>query len=143
MTLAKIPETKFDWSRVTVAEPKVFWIVDRMGYARRATQYEYNVAQAFDHFGLPYLFQLSFLGGRQIKGGIVLDFLVETRPLPTPCWVHGEYWHAGYQRTIDLMKQVTLFLLLAGEAAPAVVLWGDMVKTEDDAKLAVKKYFNV
>lgn len=108
---------------------------------KRATSYEYNVALALEKVGLTFVFQLSSMGGRNFRGGIVLDFLVETRPLPTPLWVHGEYWHMGKRRTIDLMQQATLFMFMAGEWAMGRVLWGEDVATPEAALLAVKKEF--
>lgn len=110
---------------------------------KKATSYEYFVSKAFDKIGLEYIFQMSYFGGRSLRGGIVLDFLVFTKPLPTPTWVHGEYWHMGKQRTIDLMQQATMFLFMAGEAAMGKVLWGEDVKTEDLALNTVKREFGV
>ena len=110
---------------------------------KKATSYEWNVAQALEKIGLEYIFQMSYFGGRNLRGGIVLDFLVFTKPLPTPLWVHGEYWHMGKQRTIDQMQRATMFLFMAGEAAMGVVLWGEDVKTEDLALSAVKRLFGV
>lgn len=110
---------------------------------KKATSYEWNVAQALETVGLEYIFQMSYFGGRQLRGGIVLDFLVFTRPLPTPLWVHGEYWHQGKQRTVDLMQRATMFLFMAGEAAMGEVIWGEDCKTPEDALQAVKKLFRI
>ena len=58
-----------------------------------ATSYEYNVAYALDKLELPYMFQFIFLGGKAVRGGMVVDFLVLTDPLSTPVWVNGGFWH--------------------------------------------------
>lgn len=106
-----------------------------------ATSYEYNVARALEKLDLEFEFQVSFFGGRRLRGGIIVDFWVFTKPLPTPLWVHGEYWHKGRQRTIDLMQQATLFAFLAGAAAQGVVLWGQDVETEEKALRACRREF--
>lgn len=110
---------------------------------KKATSYEWNVAQALDTVGLEYIFQMSYFGGRQLRGGIVLDFLVFTAPLATPLWVHGEYWHMGKQRTIDEMQRATMFLFMAGEATMGQVIWGEECKTPEDALVAVKRLFRI
>lgn len=108
---------------------------------KSATSYEYNVAKALDTINLPFIFQVSYLGGRTLRGGVVLDFLVLTDPLSTPCWVHGEHWHSGKQRTIDLMKQAVLDFYTRGELALPVVLYGELVDTEEKALATVRRVF--
>ena len=105
----------------------------------RATEIEYFVAMALEKIGIEYRFQHSFLGGKGARGGIVIDFLVLTKPLATPVWVHGEHWHKGKQRTIDAFQQATVMWLMEGKINPAVVLWGEDLQTEDQAYYTVKR----
>ena len=106
-----------------------------------ATSYEWNVARAFDKLGLAYMFQFQILGGRTRRGGIILDFLVFTVPLSTPCWVQGEYWHSDELSTSDKLEQAIVSQM--SDFAPAVILWGQQVKTEEDALQAVKSAFHL
>ena len=108
-------------------------------HGKRASLYEWRVAQVLDQLEIDYIFQVDYLGGRSLRGGLVLDFVVFTAPLPTPVWVHGEYWHGGKQRTIDIYQQVTLDFMLRGQLNPAVVLWGKDLQTDEQARATVKR----
>ena len=108
-------------------------------HGMRASEYEYYVALALERYQMDYWFQMNFLSGRRLRGGFIIDFLVETVPLPTPMWVHGEYWHGGKQRAIDFYQQATLRWLMQGKIMPAVVLWGKDLQTEDMARTTVKR----
>lgn len=106
---------------------------------KKATSGEYNVALALEQLGLDYTFQLSILGGRSVAGGIVLDFLVDTVPLPTPLWVHGEYWHSGAQRAKDMRQQALVDQESRGGYAPAVEIWFDECDTPEKALDTVRR----
>ena len=110
---------------------------------QKATLYEFNVALALDKLGLEYDFQYSFFGGRSLRGGMVVDFLVYTSPLPTPCWVHGEYWHRGRQATIDKFNAAVLTQVQRGRLAEPVILWGHEIETKEAAMSAVRKAFRL
>src|SRR5512145_3073504 len=75
---------------------------------KRATSYEANVAAALDKFGISYLFQVDYWGGRTLAGGMVLDFLAFTVPLPTPIFVNGDYFHQGQRKAVDLFQAAQL-----------------------------------
>ena len=63
------------------------------GRAPKST-YEWNMARALWFYGWEdFLYQLALKGGYDIRGGLVLDFLVPTVPLWTPLPVDGGYWH--------------------------------------------------
>lgn len=102
---------------------------------KKATLNEYNEAKALEIIGLDFQFQLSLAGGRTLAFGIVLDFLVETVPLPTPLWVHIEYWHYGPQRERDMLQMSLIEEYLGFEVAPPVELWGDQTDTVEKALL--------
>lgn len=111
---------------------------------KKASSYEYNVAVALDKYGLGYLFQVSYWGGRRLRGGIILDFLVFTVPMPTPLWVNGDYFHkGGKQATIDYLQHILLDLATQGRWRPAVVLWGKDTETIEAADASVKKIFGI
>lgn len=78
-------------------------------------------------------FQVGFLGGRFFKGGIVVDFVVDTAPLPTPIFVNGEYWHAGEQKQDDLVDRIRFFQGVGDYFLPPVDVWGSELGSEDAA----------
>lgn len=127
--------------RIRPLTPKsqVYTVIDLTGRERRASEYEYYVALALEKLDLEFRFQVKFQGGRGVKGGFILDFLIFTVPLPTPMWVMGEYWHRGKQRAIDLYQQVKLDSLFRGQMNIAVILFGEDLQTEDQAYRTVKR----
>jgi len=108
-------------------------------HGEKATSYEYNFAWALDTMKLPYLFQVDFLGGRKLRGGLVLDFLVLTVPLPTPVWCNGNYWHSGQAHAEDKLKQAALDRETGGQFRPAITLWGEDLITKEAALRAVRR----
>ena len=100
----------------------------------KASSYEYNFAMALDKFEIKYLFQVWYWGGRNIRGGQVLDFLV-FRPFPRPVQIFGEYWHKGQMASEDEFKLAELEKHFQQEV---LILWGPDVGTYDDAVKIVR-----
>jgi hypothetical protein len=117
---------------------RIYQVTDLRGRTTKASLNEFNVARALEIVGLEFKFQLSVAGGRQLAFGIVVDFLVETAPLPTPVWVHGEYWHTGAQREADLRHQDIVKEYMAGGILEPVEIWGDESDTIPRAVAAVR-----
>lgn len=120
--------------------------VERQTYTVRgnkATSYEYNFAFALEHYELEYLFQVDYWGGRKLRGGIVLDFLVFSIPLPTPVFINGEYWHSGKRRGIDEIQMIYLQDIYHGQVREPKEYWGQDVSTIDLAKGTVRRDFSV
>jgi hypothetical protein len=59
--------------------------------------YEGNVAKALWQLGWTFSYQVPLLGGRNVSGGQILDFLVNTVPVHTAVMVNGDYWHQDDQ----------------------------------------------
>jgi hypothetical protein len=118
---------------------RVYLVTDVRGRTFKASKNEWNVAQALETVGLEFKFQLSVAGGRSLAFGIVLDFLVETVPLPTPVWVHGEYWHQGDRRARDLRHQDIVREYMQGGILEPVEIWGDESDTAPRALAAVRQ----
>jgi hypothetical protein len=118
---------------------RVFFVEDMRGRISKASKNEYNVAQALENLGYEFSFQLSIAGGRSLAFGIVLDFLVETAPLPTPVWVHGEYWHKGDKRKKDLEQQEVVKQYMAGGILEPVEIWGMESETVSLATQAIRR----
>lgn len=58
------------------------------------SSYEWNIARSLWTLGWDtFDYQYSIYGGRNVRGGLVLDFVVPTRPAETVISVIGEYWH--------------------------------------------------
>ena len=117
---------------------RVYMVTDKRGRTTKASKNEYFVALALETIGLEFQFQLSVAGGRQLAFGIVLDFLVDTAPLPTPLWVHGEYWHMGAKRKKDLRQQDIVKEYMAGGILEPVEIWGLESDTASRALSAVR-----
>jgi len=110
-------------------------VMDYLVHGKSATSNEYFVAAALDKLGIPFLFQVSYWGGRSLRGGQVLDFLV-WNPLETPVQVFGEYWHSGLLGSKDRLKLAQLQMLFD---VPIVILWGNETDSYQDALSAVRE----
>lgn len=118
---------------------RVFTVVDRHNNKKKATSNEFYVAAALDELGLEFEFQISVFGGRRISGGFVLDFLVMTRPNPTPVWVHGEHWHTGEQSEQDAAAIAAVEQFGQGGFNPSVVIWGSESSSQQLAYNTVRR----
>lgn len=118
---------------------RVYRVTDKRGRTSKATSNEYYVAQALDTVGLEYAFQLSIAGGKTLAFGIVLDFLVDTVPLPTPLWVHGDYWHTGARRQKDLRQQDIVKQYMEGSILEPIEIWGHESDSIEMALAAVRR----
>ena len=107
----------------------------------RARSTEYRVYLALLRMGYrpdAIRFQVGFNGGRNFAGGFVVDFIVRTYPLPTPIWVHGDYWHSsGSQILVDFRQTQKLQEITMGTLAKPVIIWGNEILTEDYAFFTV------
>lgn len=120
-------------------DQRVYVVTDMRGRTSKASSNEYNVAQALENLNLEFKFQLSVAGGRSLAFGIVLDFLVETAPLPTPVWVHGEYWHQGNKRAKDLRQQDIVREYMQGGILEPVEIWGEESDSVARAEAALRE----
>ncbi len=107
----------------------------------KATDIEFYVSLALTKLHLDFKFQHPIGGGRGMRGGIVLDFLVFTVPKPTPLDIRGEYWHQHNQTIED-----DLFLALGvkqEDYAYPVVNYGGELQTPEQAFSTVKRELRV
>ena len=106
-----------------------------------ATDIEWRVALAREKLKIRYKFQFEIMGGRAVRGGIVLDFLALTDPLSTPIDIRGEYWHQPRQRVDD---DLALAIMMSrGSFAEPVVLYGGELQSEEQAFATVKRELRV
>ena len=108
---------------------------------KTATSYEWNFGWAFDKLKLLYIFQFVFFGGRSVRGGIVLDYLVLTNPLSTPVWLNGGIWHQGKRAAEDSYQQALLYFVARGELNRPITLWDPDLITKEAALSAARREF--
>lgn len=84
------------------------------------SSYEWNIARALWSYGWTFEYQVALRGGREFRGGQVLDFLVPTKPASTALSVDGGYWHSNSQK--EQMYDTTLLQALRDD--------GRLVKNE-------------
>lgn len=65
---------------------------------------EARVAVALDKLKYEYDYQFQLFGGRNIRGGQVIDFIVQIPPKPVPIYVQGRYWHSEQMAPEDKLK---------------------------------------
>ena len=98
-----------------------------------ASKEEAIVAQALHDLGYDYVYQYAWNGGRLVRGGQVIDFLVIKAPKNVPLFVHGEYWHKGVMAPEEDLKMLEL-QTEAKYWAPPVIIWGSECETVEQAK---------
>ena len=95
---------------------------------------EARVAVALPMLGLGFRYQVPIAGGRNFPGGLVLDFLVETTPLPTPMAVQSSYWHGTRKpRGQDLLMLAKIKRVMGHAWADPVEIWDDQLQSVADA----------
>ena len=100
---------------------------------------EYYVALALYKLGHSFIYQYQVFGGRAIRGGQVLDFLVTTTvPRSTIIQVFGEYWHSGNMGSEDRFKLAELEHEFAGQA-DILVLWAKDLPNPDEAYTLLRR----
>jgi hypothetical protein len=99
---------------------------------------EWRVAMALEALGIEYRYQVPLRGGRQVRGGMVLDFLVERPPEEIPMPVHGRYWHHSIEEErlyIEALKSIY--------GVEPIILWDDELTSIDEAKKVLKRELNL
>lgn len=96
---------------------------------------EWFTALALDKLKLEYWFQYAIGGGRNVRGGQVVDFVV-FNPRATPVFVQGAYWHNQAHATEDQIKQAAASNYFR---TPVVLLLEEETDTLELALAAVKK----
>ncbi len=103
---------------------------------------EWRVAVALWRYRWEFSYQEQLFGGRKNAGGIVVDFLVYTKPMGTPLFVDGEYWHGsakGRERDVFLRKLIDS--RFRHRLKPHQVLMGAQLVDQQSAYEAVFQMF--
>ena len=105
---------------------------------------EYWVALALYKLKLDFVFQRSVLGGREVRGGHVVDFWVYTTPKPTIIMVEGDYWHYIAPRTYETILAIAeLEAYYSGEINGVVEILTSEIPTPDIALQVVRRKLKV
>lgn len=97
---------------------------------------EWRVAKALWSMGRSFAYQYPLFGGRSVRGGIVIDFLVEAAPNYIPLEVQGERWHTG-QFASDERRRIAL--IEATLNTTVLFVWENELQSQEAANAAVKK----
>ena len=108
---------------------------------KSASDIEMRVAISLEKYNWEFVFQAGIMGGRQVRGGQVVDFIVETRPLPTPLYVYGRYWHGSLQAERDRLMIILMKSKYRHAFAPPEIVWGEQLETQEMSDQTILKLF--
>lgn len=103
---------------------------------------EARVSVALGFLQIPFIYQYEVFGGRDRRGGLILDWLVLTVPMPTPLLLQSTYWHgpARQRGPKDEFAQSKIRRLMPGWADPKEI-WDRQVPTVWDAIKVCRQLF--
>jgi len=110
-------------------EPKQEEVIGLVQGMTPGSKNEWYVALALDKLKIDYIYQYMLSGGRGVRGGQVIDFVVYN-PAATPVYVQGEYWHNQKTESEDILKQADAENYFK---TPPILLWGDETDTKEKA----------
>lgn len=96
---------------------------------------EWWVALALWKLNLDFRFQVPVMGGRDRRGGFIVDFVVYN-PMPTPVEVFGQYWHENQLGAGDNLRIAMLRDYFNMEP---VIIWGSEATSEEDTLRVVRE----
>lgn len=102
---------------------------------KASSEEEYRVAQVLWKMNRDFRYQHSLFGGRQRRGGLVVDFLVEGYPLWIPLEVVGLHWHTGKHGAQDRLRYSRIEKYLGH---PVVFVFDFQLTNDTDAYKAVR-----
>lgn len=103
---------------------------------KAASLLEWRVAKALWKLGRTFRYQHSLFGGRNVRGGFVIDFLIDNAPKSIPLEVQGEHWHTG---NFSATEQMRAAMIEAYLDTPLVYVWENELQNDQDALSAVRK----
>ena len=99
---------------------------------------EWRVAKALWRFEIPFIYQFEIFDS-SVRGGIVLDFLVRTRPLSTPLEVYGRYWHRGERSSEERLRDAIIADYFRGKSLPLLIFFAADLQDQDMADAKVRR----
>jgi len=103
------------------------------------SSHEWRFALALMYYDLDFVYQMDIAGGRTRRGGMVLDFMVFTKPLYTPVNIVGAYWHTGQTKLEDDLRKNTIMNEMRGMIKEPVDVYDYEIPTLDAAKQIVRQ----
>ena len=100
--------------------------------------FEWRVSKSLDKFGWTYTYQEPLAGGRSLRGGQVIDFLVDTRPKQTALYVQGEYFHGSKEQEKDELLQAYAF---GKEKLLVEVVLTEQLQTQEESDQVIHNIF--
>lgn len=102
---------------------------------KNATILEWRVYKSLLKRKIDFIFQYPIAGGRMLRGGQVIDFVVVS-PFLIPVNVNGDYWHEA-----ELSSEERLLLAAQKQhfGRDPVVLWGHELTTQEACDQAVDR----
>ena len=101
-----------------------------------ASMEEYRVAKALWKLGRDFIYQFPLFGGTSVRGGYVLDFLVDPDGVIVPLEVQGERWHSGQFASGEQLRKAMIESYLDAEIK---YVWEPDLQSDEAALEAVKK----
>lgn len=96
---------------------------------------EQYIAQALTRLRIEWQAQVPLFGGRRVRGGLVVDFVV-FNPWPQAIEIFGEYWHEG---ELDAMERYKLALEEQVYGQPTIIIWAAELETPQSAEAALRR----
>lgn len=124
--------------------PQLIPAQDGTGYVngkKVGSKPEWYAALALARLGWNFRVQVSYFGGRTIRGGMVLDILVGTLPKPTPVFIQGTYWHSGARGEVDALQIANLRRQFANIIRNPVLVAEKDILTKETAYQTFKEEF--
>lgn len=100
---------------------------------RIGSKEEWRVAVALSKRNIEYRYQVPIRGGRSVRGGQVIDFVLQI-PFPQPLQVFGEYFHPGELNSEERFKLAIIHQIFG---RPAIILWGSKLASQSQADAAI------
>lgn len=94
---------------------------------------EWRVALALEKHGVQFAYQQSIYGGRALRGGQVVDFILYL-PYAQPLQVFGNYWHRNEMSQRDSFNLERIRQVFRRECW---VLWAEQLQTQAQADEAI------
>ena len=102
---------------------------------RPESKEEWHFAQALWQLKIPFYYQVEVLGGKLVRGGQVVDFLLEI-PYLQPAQVFGEYWH---ENEMSDEENLNLKILEQIFERPVLVFWAEELVSKQEAINAIRE----
>ncbi len=127
----ELPKTAFKFDTKPAIEAPV--VLQPIQGKMPQSKEEYWIALALIKMRIPFQFQYVIDSGRRLRGGQVIDFIVQTVPLPTPVYIQGEYWHDTQSAGEDKLKQARARNLFGGQINMPVLIPASTITSVDEA----------